>query len=256
MAATVALTNSGTRPRWARSASLATTGRDKIVKVEVATTVTRRGDGFDEAEPRACPADNRRPSARGSPPPCSPIPSSFTTTTSALDQALAGERGGVHRRAGVEVSASACPTTGTCRVSRDHGVGAADLRRGQDGDHRLAGQPATSACCPTWSRSPVDRRRVPARGLRWQGRVHGADQRGSRPPPRDLQRQPVGDGRGQGHLGRCLLSRGHRRRDRPQRCARRRLCRHHRRGRTAGAHREARGQGLRHVEPAAGTQLP
>ena len=59
----------------------------------------------------------------------------------------------------------------------------------------------------------VDRRRLPRRRVRRQGRVHEPDHHGRGAPPRHLQRQPTRDGRCQGDAHRGVHARG----DRPRR---------------------------------------
>ena len=85
---------------------------------------------------------------------------------------------------------------------RDHRAlrHAADLRRGQDRHHRRLRRRHRALRRPARPRLPgeVDRRRLPRRRVRRQGRVHGPHHHRRGAPPRHLQRQPARDGRRQG----------------------------------------------------------
>ncbi len=105
----------------------------------------------------------------------------------------------LHRRAGDGEHRHLPPRAGLPGGgARDHAAtrDAAHLRRGEDRDHRglwRCDGPLRDRARP---RDPgqVDRGWASRRRVRWPAGVHGSDHPGQGPPPRDVQRQPAGDG--------------------------------------------------------------
>ena len=207
-------TNSGTEAtmdavRVARGA----TGRDKIVKVEGGyhghhdELMISMKPPLEEAGPADAPISV--PATAG-------IASGVVADTivvpyndpDALERVLArGDVALLHRRAGDgEHRNLPAPARLPRGGARPHHAPrhTAHLRRGEDRHHgRLRrGDRALRHRARPGHAGQVDRRRLPRRRVRRAAGVHGPHHRRHGAAPRDIQREPAGDGGGEGHAGR------------------------------------------------------